>query len=486
MNHTTSQFPGVQVSLTAHKDDNASLLLATVTASEVSNSSPRVPLQIALVIDRSGSMGGEKLEITKASVAQFIRTLDTQDRVAVITYDDKVNIFCGLEAPSEALARRVESIESGGSTDLYGGWVTGAKIVGRGGRVILLSDGQANVGRFTDARSLSLHASISYEKYGVTTTTIGVGTDYDEGVMAGMARTGGGAHYFAHTAVAISEAFSQERYSAGSVVIERLTLRCNGVTVQQGHFWSGEEKKSVFLVDQLKGLEFSIRYTERATNKRATHPIPCPTEFGFSEDARLELLLFRASEAEGEMLNVRDPKSASQMKDQLRAIVLEILSHPASDEPTVRAVVGRLRASIDRLEGLEKHYVEEDAMMHRKRSMQSSHNLRERAKGYSSFEDEAESVRMQAMHSAPSTSVKFELRFDLGAHKIAPLEMWIKWEALPVEFDGSTVVVAMEDPRRGFVLDEIQKVTRCKVKAVFADATAAEVVTILKTVTPVR
>jgi hypothetical protein len=117
--------------------------------------------------------------------------------------------------------------------------------------------------------------------------------------------------------------------------------------------------------------------------------------------------------------------------------------------------------------------------------MQSSHNLRERAKGYSSFEDEAESVRMQAMHSAPSTSVKFELRFDLGAHKLAPLEMWIKWEALPVEFDGSTVVVAMEDPRRGFVLDEIQKVTRCKVKAVFADATATEVVAILRTVTPI-
>lgn len=481
MNQTNTQHPGIHVILTAHKDESASLLMATITASEVSDQAPRTPLQVALVIDRSGSMEGEKLEITKASVAQFIRSLDPQDRVAVITYDDNVNILCGLEAPSEALARRVESIESGGSTDLYGGWVTGAKVVGRGGRVILLSDGQANVGRFTDANALSLHASISYEKYGVTTSTIGVGRDYDEGIMAGMARSGGGAHYFAHTGTAIAEAFSQERYSAGSVVIERLTLRCNGVTVQQGHFWPGETKKSVFMVPNLAGLEFSVRYTEKATNTRKTYAIACPTEFGFSEDAKLELLLQFASEAEAEMLRVRDPQTASEMKGRLRTIVMDILAHPASDQPTVRAVVGRLRASIDRLESLERHYVEEDAVMHRKRSMQSSHNLKERAKGYSSFADEADSVRVQAQSSGGSLrELNVELKFDLGAGKLASLEMWISWEALPVSFDGTTVVVALEDPRRGFVISEIEKVTKHRVRAVFAGVSAGEIVTMLK------
>jgi len=244
MNQQTTPLAGLEVTLTAHRDEKVSLLLASLTSADRGDALPKTPLKIAIVIDRSGSMSGEKLEITKSAVAQFVRSLDPTDRVSLVTYDDQVDLVCGLEAPSEALARRIEAIRSGGSTDLYAGWVTGAKCVGSGGRVILLSDGLANQGRFTDALSLSQHASVSYEKYNVTTTTIGVGRDYDEGLMAGMARAGGGAHYFAHTASNITEAFSQERYSAGSTVIERVTARCNGVTEQIGHFWAARPKSA--------------------------------------------------------------------------------------------------------------------------------------------------------------------------------------------------------------------------------------------------
>lgn len=480
MNQQNTQLPGMEAVLTAHRDDSGGLLLTTLSASEAAESPARTSLKVALVIDRSGSMGGEKLEITKAAVAQFIRSLDPDDRIALVTYDDHVDLVCSLEAPTEGLARRVESIQPGGSTDLYGGWVVGAKVVGSGGRVVLLSDGLANVGRFTDAQSMSQHAALSYERYGVTTTTIGVGRDYDEGLMAGMARTGGGAHYFAHSAAAIVDAFSQERYSAGAIVLGRVSIRCGGVTEQLGHFWGGETKKRVFHVDDLKSLEVTVRYIQGASGSTRTEALSLPTEFGYSEEVRLESLLQKASDAEADMLRVRDPKTASEMKERLRAIVLQILAHPSSDEPGVASVIGRLRASLERLEQLERNYVENDAMMHRKRSMQSSHNLRERAKAYSSFEEDISSVMSYASMAAPMGVPVGELKPCREALALAPIEAWISWEAVPLEVLGQAVVVALEDPRRGFVIKDIERHTGRHVRAVFAGVSSDRIVDILR------
>lgn len=480
MNHTETQLPGLTATLTTHAEGQCGLLLARLTADDLSAEAPRVPLQVALVIDRSGSMSGQKLEITKLAVARFVRSLSPDDRVAIVTYDDHTDLLTGLVAGNEDLARRIEGIQAGGSTDLYGGWVTGAKVVGRGGRVILLSDGLANVGRFTDADSLGRHAAISYEKYGVTTTTIGVGRDYDEGLMAGMARLGGGAHYFAHTATAIEDAFDQERYSAGSVALERVTLKCGETTLQLGHFWGGETKHRVLELPVLAGLEITVRYTYRATGERKTHGLRVPSEFGYSDDVRLEFLLQRASDAEGEMLSVRDPRSAGEMREKLRSIVLELLAHPMSDEPTVAAVIKRLNASIERLQLLERNYVEEDAMMHRKRSMQSSHNLRERAQAFTSFEDERDAVLYSAMSTAPSAMAPVELTVDPSAFDRVPRERWIEWAALPTGRMGSVIIVAMEDPRKGFIISEIEKETRRPVKSVFAGITSEQIVEILR------
>lgn len=468
--------PGMEATLTAHRDENISLMMVSIRANEVSETPPKLPLRIALVIDRSGSMSGEKLEITKSAVAQFVRSLDAADRVAIVTYDGTVDLICALEAPNEALARRVETIQPGGSTDLYGGWVMGAKIVGIWGRVILLSDGQANHGKFTDAASLAQHALVSYQRYGVTTTTIGVGTDYDEGLMAGMAQTGGGAHYFAHTARAITDAFSQERYSAGSVVLQQVSVRCDGITEQIGHFWSGEVKKRVFVVKELKDLAISVRYTEKETGASHTDSLLMPTEFGYSEEVKLEYLLQKASDAEAEMLRVRSPRSAAEMRDRLRGIVLEMLAHPSSDESSVALVIDRLRASMLRLDELEKNYVEANATMHRKRSMQSSFNLKERAKSFSSFDDDAAFVASTSGMSAPVDA----LRMSPEALKLAPLEKWVEWQALPIDVSGGVIVVALEDPRRGFVISQIEKQTGLKVKSVFAGVSAEEIVRLLQ------
>lgn len=480
MNQQTTLLSGLKVIVTAHRSENESLLLVSLKADEPAEALPRTPARVAIVIDRSGSMSGEKIEITKLAVAQFIRSLSPDDQVSLVTYDEKVVLVCGLETPSEGLALRVESIQPGGSTNLYGGWVTGAKVVGRGGRVILLSDGHANVGPITDAHSLCAHAARTYEKFGVTTTTIGVGRDYDEGLMAGMARAGGGSHYFAHAVSAIADAFSQERFSSDAIVLEGVSVRCDGVTEQLGHFWGGETKKRIFKVADLTALKASVRYTERSRGLLLTENLSLPTDFGYSEEVRLEYLMQQASEAEGEMLGVRDPNSAGQKRERLRAIVLVLLSHPSSDKPLVISTIDRLKASIERLEALERNYIEEDAMMHRKRSMQSSHNLRERAQGFSSFEEEKEFVSQSYLASSGKAMPSIPIVFTYDALQIAPFDQWIRWEALPIQVQPQLLIVALEDPRRGIVLSEIKKVAGREVRAVFAGMTSAEIAKQLK------
>jgi len=478
MSTANTPLSSLDVVLTAHRDPEQSLLLATVTAHEAADAAPRTPLQVALVIDRSGSMSGEKLAITQQAVAQFIRSLAPDDRVAVVVYDDSVDVVCGLVAPSEDLARRIERVQAGGSTDLYGGWVTGAKIVGPGGRVILLSDGLANRGRFTDAASLAANAAHSYREFDVTTTTIGVGRDYDEALMAGMAREGGGAHYFAHDVKAITDAFSQERFSAESIVLSGVQLSVGDQTVELDSFWGGECKSVVLQVVGLPELA-TLRYTERANDTVHANDLTLPTAFGYSEEARLQYLVQEAAQAEADMLCVRDPRSAGEMKERLRAIVLKMLEHPSSDEPTTAATIDRLRASMERLEQLERHYSEQEATIHRKRSMQSSHNLRESAKAFSSFEEDRAFVEGQVLYHRPSSAAPVELRFDREALSLAPIEQWRAWGVLPIAVDPHVVRVAMENPRDGFLLSEMRAATGRNVKGVFARMSSDELVRML-------
>ena len=83
-------------------------------------------------------MAGDKLKIAKRAAAQFVRTLAPEDRVGVVAYDHDVDVVSPLSPPNEETARRIERIVHRGNTSLYEGWVAGARLVGRGGRVILL------------------------------------------------------------------------------------------------------------------------------------------------------------------------------------------------------------------------------------------------------------------------------------------------------------------------------------------------------------
>lgn len=195
----------------------------------------RAPLDLALVIDRSGSMSGAPLKAALESSVRIIQGLRPDDRIAVISFDDVVQVVQPLIAVGNAhdLANRVRLIESGGSTALFDGWQEGVKQLApfvkkeRIARVILLTDGQANHGLVEEAKIFE-HVSKAAGA-GITTSTVGLGHGFNESLLTGMAKAGEGAANFGQTADDLNEAFEEQ-----FAILSNGFLRQVKITVQGG------------------------------------------------------------------------------------------------------------------------------------------------------------------------------------------------------------------------------------------------------------
>ncbi len=160
----------------------------------------RPAASLAFVIDRSGSMGGEKIALAKQAVLTAIDRLAADDRFAVVAYDDHIDVLVPstVATPGARAAARdaVSRLDARGSTNLGEGWLRGCQqvaenLVAEGvNRVLLLTDGLANVG-IVSTDELAGHAA-ELRRRGVATTTFGIGEDFDDGLLRAMADAGGG------------------------------------------------------------------------------------------------------------------------------------------------------------------------------------------------------------------------------------------------------------------------------------------------------
>ena len=192
----------------------------------------RPPVDVAFVLDRSGSMAGEKIELARDAILQGIAMLQPADRFAVIAYDTVIDVVMPLtpahREARENAERQLRQIGSRGGTNLGGGWLSGcqqvAEAIGRsnGARCLLMSDGQANVG-ITAPGDLERHAR-ELQQRGVVTSTFGVGADFDEQLMSGMARAGGGHGYFIQHARQIGDLLTSELAESLEVVARGASL----------------------------------------------------------------------------------------------------------------------------------------------------------------------------------------------------------------------------------------------------------------------
>lgn len=194
----------------------------------------RAPVNLSVVIDRSGSMHGEKIAHARQAALALVDQLDEHDRLSVIHYGNDVVVFPGTFV-TEDNRRRLKSfigrIQDEGGTNIGEGLAAGKVQLDKGrsdfkvNRLILLSDGQPTVG-ITSASGLSKLAQ-RFHADGTTVTSIGVGLDFNEDLMQHLAEVGGGSYANIQNTNALASIFERDLKQAGAMVARDVTLTLN-------------------------------------------------------------------------------------------------------------------------------------------------------------------------------------------------------------------------------------------------------------------
>ena len=271
----------------AHK----TFLKISLTGFELSGLEERTAANVALVLDESGSMTGKKLEEAKEAALLAVDLLNEDDILSIISYDSHVKVLVPATrvADKTDIRRAIRDMKAGGQTALFAGVSKGAREIRkfidkeRVNRIILLSDGQANVGPSTTTELGELGMSLGKE--GISVTTIGLGAGYNEDLMANLAGYSDGNHAFVENPEDLVKIFNYEFGDVLSVVAQDLLIRIefedgirplrilgrNGeiigreVTTRMNQLYSDQEKYLLLEVEVPEGMADQTREIARVT-----------------------------------------------------------------------------------------------------------------------------------------------------------------------------------------------------------------------------
>ncbi|MCI0707998.1 MAG: VWA domain-containing protein [Ignavibacteriae bacterium] len=230
-------FPTRTIGLNARLNSPYISSLGGVAYLHVSVTTPNIgvakrrPMNISVVLDRSGSMASEgKIDYAKRALNSLIDQLTNDDILSIVIYDDYIDVLRPA-APVRnkwEVKRLVESVYARGATNLGGGMMEGFRQVEQYvskefvNRVVLLSDGLANEG-IVDPYQLNKIAK-QYRSKSITITTMGVGLDYNENLMVGLANNGGGNYYFIESPNTLASILRKEFNMLSSIVAQNAVL----------------------------------------------------------------------------------------------------------------------------------------------------------------------------------------------------------------------------------------------------------------------
>jgi Ca-activated chloride channel family protein len=306
-------------------------------------SRPRPPLNLALVIDRSGSMAGRKLSDARKAARFLASELTSRDRLAIVAFDDQVQVVMPSTPvrDPQPFIDAINTIHSGGCTALFDGWLAGATEVANHldpaglNRVLLLSDGQANQGP-TDHNEIAAKVA-GLTTRGISTSAFGLGDGFDEDLMGAIASAGDGTLAFIENPGQLADLYASELQGLATTIGRKVSLGLRG-------------KHGVELVDVLNDLDATAFGNFRLPNLRAAQEL--------NVGVQLQLPAWAPNQ---ELLSVRlawDAPGTSERQSFVQMLTLPVMA--AADirdldaDPAVAEQLALLRANRERRRAIEQ------------------------------------------------------------------------------------------------------------------------------------
>ena len=372
----------------------------------------RPPVNLAIALDRSGSMDGDKIVQARNAALEALSLLGTRDRFSLIAYSDEAETLIESQHPLERehLARIIRNIQSDGSTALYAGVSQAAAELRRGrsdgafNRLILLSDGKANKGPSSVEDLSGLSLSLAGED--ISVSTVGLGPGFNEDLMTAMAEAAQGNAYFAENSNDLTRIFAAELDDVLNVAATNvhIIIECgNGtkpvriigrdgqindgtVSLKINQLFGGQEKYALLEVDAPAGtdgdvadlLNVRVTYDDANTGREVSQSAVAKVNYSNSEETVKEAANVEVARAVIDNRVAETKREAIALSDHGQHKQAAQLMHDLKDEVTRINVVyddAELTAEADQIEAEAAELAKAKlSNMQRKRYSNSSYN----------------------------------------------------------------------------------------------------------------